>query len=105
MDVDSQIRGLGGEPLRCPTDGSRLVELERSGTLIDACPQCRGVWLDRGELDKLLDRERRGGRDDDEAFFREMGGERERPRQPERPHQEDDYRKKRKRRSLLQDLF
>lgn len=29
---------------------------ERSGVEIDYCPQCRGVWLDRGELDKILDR-------------------------------------------------
>ena len=36
--------------LRCPNDGSRLVEVERSDILIDACPECRGIWLDRGEL-------------------------------------------------------
>ena len=29
---------------------------ERSGVEIDYCPQCRGVWLDRGELDKIIDR-------------------------------------------------
>ena len=35
----------------CPRDGSELVEVERSGVTIDACPTCRGVWLDRGELE------------------------------------------------------
>jgi uncharacterized protein len=38
----------------CPT--STLVMADRQGVEIDYCPQCRGVWLDRGELDKLLDR-------------------------------------------------
>ena len=47
-----------GEPMRCPNCGNRLVEVERSEILIDACPSCRGVWLDRGELDKILVRER-----------------------------------------------
>ena len=40
------------EPMRCPNCNSRLVEVERSEILIDACPECRGIWLDRGELDK-----------------------------------------------------
>ena len=38
----------------CPA--STLVISERSGIEIDYCPQCRGVWLDRGELDKLIER-------------------------------------------------
>ncbi|RWZ50907.1 hypothetical protein ELQ90_08745 [Labedella phragmitis] len=42
--------------MQCPTDGSTLVMSERSGVEIDYCPTCRGVWLDRGELDKILDR-------------------------------------------------
>ena len=40
----------------CPTDGATLVMSERSGIEIDYCPTCRGVWLDRGELDKILER-------------------------------------------------
>jgi Zn-finger nucleic acid-binding protein len=42
--------------MQCPTDGTVLVMSERSGIEIDYCPQCRGVWLDRGELDKILER-------------------------------------------------
>lgn len=42
--------------MKCPTDGSVLVMSERSGVEIDYCPSCRGVWLDRGELDKILER-------------------------------------------------
>ena len=37
-------------------DSVDLVMSERSGVEIDYCPQCRGVWLDRGELDKIIDR-------------------------------------------------
>lgn len=43
--------------MKCPTCVSTfLVMSERQGVEIDYCQQCRGVWLDRGELDKLLDR-------------------------------------------------
>ncbi|HEX5861515.1 MAG TPA: zf-TFIIB domain-containing protein [Nocardioides sp.] len=42
--------------MECPTDGATLVMSERSGIEIDYCPTCRGVWLDRGELDKIIER-------------------------------------------------
>ncbi len=42
--------------MQCPVDGTALVIAERSGVEIDYCPSCRGVWLDRGELDKIIDR-------------------------------------------------
>ncbi|WP_456698364.1 TFIIB-type zinc ribbon-containing protein [Aeromicrobium sp. P5_D10] len=42
--------------MKCPTDNAVLVMSERSGIEIDYCPECRGVWLDRGELDKIIDR-------------------------------------------------
>ena len=43
--------------MQCPVCQSvSLVMSERSGIEIDYCPQCRGVWLDRGELDKIIDR-------------------------------------------------
>jgi Zn-finger nucleic acid-binding protein len=42
--------------MRCPTDSATLVMSERGGVEIDYRPECRGIWLDRGELDKILDR-------------------------------------------------
>lgn len=42
--------------MQCPIDGTDLVITDRSGVEIDYCPKCRGVWLDRGELDKIIDR-------------------------------------------------
>jgi uncharacterized protein len=43
--------------MKCPMcSGVSLVMSERSGVEIDYCPQCRGVWLDRGELDKIIEK-------------------------------------------------
>ncbi|HEV2073253.1 MAG TPA: zf-TFIIB domain-containing protein [Thermomicrobiales bacterium] len=42
--------------MKCPIDQADLVMTERQGVEIDYCPTCRGVWLDRGELDKIIDR-------------------------------------------------
>ncbi len=43
-------------PMACPVDGTTLTMSERAGIEIDYCPTCRGVWLDRGELDKIIER-------------------------------------------------
>jgi Zn-finger nucleic acid-binding protein len=42
--------------LSCPVCRVDLVMSDRQGIEIDYCPQCRGVWLDRGELDKIIER-------------------------------------------------
>ncbi|HEU0071155.1 MAG TPA: zf-TFIIB domain-containing protein [Alphaproteobacteria bacterium] len=42
--------------MKCPIDQSDLVMADRQGIEIDYCPKCRGVWLDRGELDKIIER-------------------------------------------------
>lgn len=43
--------------MQCPVcQNTQLVMSERQGIEIDYCPQCRGVWLDRGELDKIIER-------------------------------------------------
>lgn len=43
--------------MKCPIcPDAALVMMDRQGVEIDYCPQCRGVWLDRGELDKLIER-------------------------------------------------
>ncbi len=69
--------------MRCPSCAGELVELDRSGVRIDACRNCRGVWLDRGELENILERERQvvAGADD-EDFIREVtGGGTSKPKQ------------------------
>ncbi len=69
--------------MQCPIDQETLVLSERKGIEIDYCPTCRGVWLDRGELDKLIAGEgdryesgpaRRRDDDDDDDRHR-MGGQ------------------------------
>lgn len=42
--------------MKCPNCNVSLVMSERSGIEIDYCPECRGIWLDRGELDKIIER-------------------------------------------------
>ena len=52
--------------MNCPLDNTTLAMVEREGVEIDYCPTCRGVWLDRGELDKIIERaneEARAGAD------------------------------------------
>jgi uncharacterized protein len=38
----------------CPVDNAHLMEINKSGVMIDVCPECKGVWLDRGELEKIV---------------------------------------------------
>lgn len=42
--------------MKCPKCNVTLLLAERQGVEIDYCPECRGIWLDRGELDKILDK-------------------------------------------------
>ena len=101
--------------MTCPKCGGDLLELERSGVRVDACRSCRGVWLDRGELDRILERERKvlGGVDDDEEdFVREMTGHGKHQHYGFDKHTAEriysDYRshrKHKKRKSFLDELF
>ena len=52
--------------MKCPRCQVDLVISDRQGVEIDFCPQCRGVWLDRGELDKVIERAARFADDDDD---------------------------------------
>ena len=91
--------------MRCPHCEVTLHMTERQGVEVDFCPECRGVWLDRGELDKILERShaemaalsaapppspRRDRTDDD---------------RDERARRAPTYQKKKKRTSFLEDLF
>lgn len=42
--------------MKCPNCGETLLMTDKQGVEIDYCPNCRGVWLDRGELDKIIER-------------------------------------------------
>ncbi len=72
--------------MQCPVDSSDLLMAERHGVEVDYCPKCRGVWLDRGELDKIIAQvepassERRANRDYDDGREDERGHGRRRGR-------------------------
>ena len=85
--------------MNCPTDGTRLEMSERSGIEIDYCPSCRGVWLDRGELDKIIERNEQSVRPRDDDYRRDDDRRDDNRR--------DDYRpqKKKKKTSFLSELF
>lgn len=93
--------------MKCPIDGAELVMSERQGIEIDYCRQCRGVWLDRGELDKII--ERSAAASSPEPARAQNYGDRGR----ERDHRPDDDRDRRdhyqkpykKRKSFLDDIF
>ncbi len=99
-------------PFDCPRCGVGLAMSERQGIEIDYCPQCRGVWLDRGELDKIIDR---AGAAFDAAARPQPRDERGRDRYDDddrrwrddpRPHEggHGDPRRRRKK-SFLDDIF
>jgi Zn-finger nucleic acid-binding protein len=105
--------------MRCPVDNETLVMADRSGVEIDYCPKCRGVWLDRGELDKIIDRAA-GAAPAPAAPAAAPVYQAEPPRTPQghapqpqgRPYRhnddDDDYRrgyKKKRRESFLGELF
>jgi Zn-finger nucleic acid-binding protein len=94
--------------LVCPKCESPMRSYERSGITIDQCTGCRGVFLDRGELERLVDAEG--------SFYEERGASREEPVRHEHDvHQERDFRhehgghrkpyKKRKKESFLSDFL
>ncbi len=84
--------------MKCPAcKDVNLVMTDRQGIEIDYCPECRGVWLDRGELDKIIERstmQSYPARESEMCHDRSRGYDKH-----------DYYYKKKKRKSLLEDLF
>ncbi|MGE3541141.1 MAG: zf-TFIIB domain-containing protein [Candidatus Tectimicrobiota bacterium] len=80
--------------MQCPACKTVLHLTERQGIEIDYCPQCRGVWLDRGELDKLLER----------SFAAYPGAAYEGDR-PFGERDDDDRHRPRRRKSFLSEFF
>ena len=82
--------------MKCPIDGETLVITERQGVEIDYCPKCRGVWLDRGELDKLIERSGVGSDRPIKKVTMYDGKE---------PLHDSHYYKKKKKKSFLSEIF
>jgi len=75
--------------MRCPVDGTTLVLAERAGVEIDYCPDCRGVWLDRGKLDRILGRSGDGIRHGERSDEYRRRDEHERHHDGEHGHHHD----------------
>lgn len=83
--------------MQCPVcKTAQLTMAERSGIEIDYCPQCRGVWLDRGELDKII--ERASPASAAQSYMPP-------PAPASAPHTGGGYYKKKKREGFLGELF
>ncbi len=107
--------------MRCPTcDDVTLVISSREGIEIDHCPECRGVWLDRGELDKIIERAAPSvvgagpaaapepPRRPEPQYVDDRSRDRdryERDRYERDRYDDDKYRKKKKRKSFLEEIF
>jgi Zn-finger nucleic acid-binding protein len=82
--------------MKCPNCNETLTMSDRNGIEIDYCPNCRGVWLDRGELDKIIERSSQYVPNSRPESYREK----------DYSSAEQDYRyKKKKKESFLGDLF
>jgi Zn-finger nucleic acid-binding protein len=97
--------------LLCPNCNTSMQAVQRSGVELDICPQCRGVWLDRGELEKIIDQgsresaspsPSRGG--DRPEPGRSSWGDRDHDRRDRDDH-DDRNRHGHKRRSSIFDIF
>lgn len=80
--------------MKCPNCNVNLVMSERSGIEIDYCPECRGVWLDRGELDKIIERSVQEVKPYQQSNYSDK-----------RHYDRDDDYKYKKKKGLLGDLF
>ena len=92
----------------CPICSVELKMSDRAGIEIDYCPKCRGVWLDRGELDKIIEKssgDLNSGENRNEASGPENPAYKEKYYEKSRKHDDEKYYGNRKRKSFLGDLF
>jgi uncharacterized protein len=76
--------------MKCPICDVDLVMSERQGVEIDYCPKCRGVWLDRGELDKIVERSATAGQPTAQSPIQSTP-QAQYPQYPQQPGYHDDY--------------
>ena len=89
--------------MKCPNCNETLLIAERHNVEIDYCPNCRGVWLDRGELDKILDYSERVGGGTTTEMPPDTGSYENRKQYPS--HEHDPYYRKKKKKGYLSDFF
>lgn len=75
--------------MKCPVcKDVTLLMSERKGVEIDYCPECRGIWLDRGELDKLLEKSESYSQKQDVEHFNETTHQEHKKTKPQRREKE-----------------
>ena len=87
--------------MKCPNCNETLIMADRQGVEIDYCPNCRGVWLDRGELDKIIERTSGFTAPENDLYYKEQ---RNYPPQGG-GHYNDPHYKHRKKKGFLSDFF
>lgn len=90
--------------MKCPLCNIELKMTDRQGIEIDYCPQCRGIWLDRGELDKILERSAAQESERGQGQVSQGNPYASGSSHGHRQHHHDDY-GKRKKKSFLGELF
>ncbi|MBN8940445.1 MULTISPECIES: zf-TFIIB domain-containing protein [Alphaproteobacteria] len=91
--------------LLCPNDNGSMQTVQRSGIEFDICPTCRGVWLDRGELEKLLAGGREAEPDDRPVHGQAPRSAFEQRHDGQRDWDNDDGYRRKKKRSSIFDIF
>ncbi len=92
-------------PMKCPVCQVELKIADRMGIEIDYCPTCRGVWLDRGELDKLIERALQESSPRTASPPRSAPPRRDYDEERYPPHRSEESYKQRKKRNWLEELF
>lgn len=101
--------------LMCPNDNAAMQTLDRDGVQFDMCPTCRGVWLDRGELEKLMAAAVDSARAPapqpapqayapQQSHSQPWGGQPQ-PYRDDRRYKDDDYKYRKKKRDSIFDIF
>jgi uncharacterized protein len=89
--------------MKCPVCNLEMNMAERQGLEIDYCQQCRGIWLDRGELDKIIERSYAPSPSPDQRMERSPSAD---YRQNDHGHGDDHYRYgKYKKKNFIRDVF
>ena len=93
--------------MKCPHCAINLVMSEKQGIEIDYCPECRGIWLDKGELEKIIERSAQSN----SSSYQNQSYNNNEHHEKQYKHAENEHHfnshgeKKHKKRSFLEDIF
>lgn len=92
--------------MKCPNCNETLLMTQRNNVEIDYCPNCRGIWLDKGELDKLLEYdERRSSSSDQRSYDDRSREDQRRYDHRDKDYYDDRHKYPKKKKGFLGDFF